>query len=60
MSMSYKGELAVLEIPKTEFNDGGWYRCEAVNKLGRVETQGTLVVQCMFIILKKIRTSIGS
>lgn len=45
MSMSYHKELASLVIPKTDVRDGGWYRCEAVNRLGRVETQCTLVVQ---------------
>jgi hypothetical protein len=33
-------------VQKTEFCDGGWYRCEASNRLGRCQTQATVSVQC--------------
>ena len=39
-------QVASLTVKQTEFSDGGWYRCEASNKLGRVETQATVTVYC--------------
>ena len=42
--LMYKDKVAVCLIEKTQLSDAGWYRCEAVNKLGRVETQCTLTV----------------
>lgn len=45
--MSYEEEVASLVIHKTELDDADVYRCEAVNPLGRVQTEGTLVVHSM-------------
>ena len=44
-TISFKDEVAELVISGTDIKDSGWYRCEAVNKLGRVETQCTLAVE---------------
>lgn len=49
--MSYTGTQAVLEITSTEFQDGALYRCEASNRLGRVETEATVTVQGEKIVL---------
>ena len=53
----YQDEIATLVIRKTEVTDRGWYRCEAVNKIGRVETECTVVVQgkelCVVCVLLK-------
>ena len=35
-----------MTVQKSEFSDGGWYRCEAVNRVGRAQTQCTVTVQC--------------
>ena len=42
--MSTDDDTLTLTIPVTEPADKGPYRCEASNKLGRVETQCTLTV----------------
>jgi hemicentin len=44
MKVSYENEEAVLTINDAELSNAGSYRCEASNKLGRVETQCTLTV----------------
>ena len=44
-SISYKNETATLHIKETSVTDSGWYRCEAENKLGRVQTECTLTVE---------------
>ena len=44
--MSYEDEVASLVIHKTEPNDTGSYRMEATNPLGKVKTEGGLVVHC--------------
>ncbi len=41
----YRDEIATLVIKQTSSTDAGWYRMEAANKLGRVETQCNLVVK---------------
>jgi len=41
---TYENDEAVLTVSDAELKDAGWYRCEATNKLGRVETQCTLTV----------------
>ena len=43
--MEYGEEIATLVIRDTTTADAGTYRCEAANKLGRVETECTMVVQ---------------
>ena len=43
-TMKYTENVAELTIHTTELNDSATYRCEADNKVGRVETQGTLTV----------------
>ena len=42
--MSYEDEVSTLTIDKLEPADDNTYRCEAANKLGKVETQCTLTV----------------
>ena len=49
--ISYLDEVAALEIHETDAKDSGWYRCEAANKLGRVETHCTLIVQCKWLVI---------
>jgi len=44
--ISYSNEVASLTVKHAELSDGGWYRCEASNKLGRVQTQCTVTVYC--------------
>ena len=42
--MGFKNNTAVLVIHNSEIDDTGKYRCEAVNKIGRVETEAKLTV----------------
>ena len=42
--MSYEEEVASLVIHKTEPDDADVYRCEVSNPLGKVQTEGTLIV----------------
>ena len=44
--ITYSGKTASLTIKGTCATDSGWYRCEAENKLGRVQTECTLTVEC--------------
>ena len=44
-TIEYGDEIATLVIRDTTTSDAGSYRCEAANKLGRVETECTMVVQ---------------
>jgi len=44
-SMSYKDTTAQLEILQADLSDTSLYRCEADNKVGRVETEAKLTVQ---------------
>ena len=46
--MSYEDNEASLSIAPSELMDAGTYRCEAVNKLGRVETEAKLTVHCKY------------
>ncbi len=45
-AISYKGQTASLTINDLEIGDAGKYRCEAVNKISRVETEAKLTVYC--------------
>ena len=47
--MSYEDSVACLSIAPTEMKDAGRYRCEAANKLGRVETEAAMTVHCKFV-----------
>ena len=53
--IGYQDEVAALVVKDTTAKDAGWYRCEAANRLGRVETHCTLVVQskasCLILFL---------
>ena len=49
LSMSYVDSEASLVIKDAGLADAGTYSCEAVNKLGRVQTDGILTVQGMLI-----------
>ncbi len=49
-SMTYKDSVATLVLNQSGINDSGWYRCEAANKVGRVETRCTLIVQSKFAL----------
>ncbi len=44
--MSYSGDTAKLDINPTELLDASVYRCEADNKVARVETEAKLIVCC--------------
>ena len=54
-SMSYAEDIASLTIKPSDTNDSDQYRCEAVNKLGRVETSanitvsGKLTLKCHYV-----------
>lgn len=50
--MSQAGENVTMVIKTTETSDSGNYSCEAVNKLGKVKTQGSLVVNSKFVCLQ--------
>ena len=45
-SMTYDDDKACLEVSPTAAADGGKYKCEAANRMGRVETEAKLTVQC--------------
>ena len=47
--IDFQDNTASLDLKETSVSDGGMYRCEAVNKLGRVETQCTLEVQSKLV-----------
>jgi len=44
--LKYDKDVATLSFADTSVNDSGTYRCEAVNKLGRVDTECKLTVEC--------------
>ena len=44
VKVAYADDEATLTIADVELTHAGWYRCEASNKIGRVETQCTLTV----------------
>ncbi len=44
-TLDYMDEVAALMIRETSTADAGTYRCEAANRLGRVETECRMVVQ---------------
>ena len=50
VKISYENDEAVLTISDAALSDAGWYRCEASNKLGRVETQCTLTVNSKYCL----------
>ena len=49
--MEYENNIAKLTINNPEPSDIGVYRCEAVNKIGRVETEGALKILCKYRII---------
>jgi len=49
--LTYAKDVATLRFADTSVNDSGSYRCEAVNKLGRVDTACKLTVECESIII---------
>ena len=44
--LSYAKDDATLKFADSTVGDSGTYRCEAVNKLGRVDTECKLTVEC--------------
>lgn len=44
--LSYEKDAATLRVADSASGDSGNYRCEAVNKLGRVDTECKLTVEC--------------
>ena len=44
-TMSYFHGHATLSVATSDLNDGGRYRCEASNSVGRVETSAQVTVQ---------------
>lgn len=57
IEMTLKGQRAMCVIDKVEFGDSGWYRLEAENKLGRVQTQCTLTVNCKYTFIYRLNKS---
>lgn len=47
----FKDKVAVCVIHESGFDDAGWYRLEAENKLGRVQTQCTVTVNCKSVLI---------
>ena len=45
--MSHVNDVAKLQVDDATINDAGTYRCEAVNKLGRVDTDCKVIVKCV-------------
>jgi len=56
--LAYDKDVATLRFADTTVNDSGTYRCEAVNKLGRVDTECKLAVECksFFYLLHTLLT----
>jgi len=52
--MTRDGDTASLVIAATETTDSATYRCEAVNKLGKVKTECSVVVHSMYFYLNYI------
>ena len=50
-TMTYSDDVAELTIKNPEPSDSGLYRCEAANKIGRVETEAKLLVLCESLVL---------
>jgi len=44
--LTFTKDVATLRFADSVVNDSGTYRCEAVNKLGRVNTECKLTVEC--------------
>ena len=44
--MTFSRDIASLMLFDTRFEDGATYKCEAQNKIGKVSSQGKLIVQC--------------
>ena len=44
---TYSGTKAVLNVHDSELGDASMYTCEAVNRVGRVSTEGRLIVQAL-------------
>jgi len=44
--LAFTKDVATLRFADSVVNDSGTYRCEAVNKLGRVNTECKLTVEC--------------
>ena len=44
--LTFSKDVATLRIADSGVSDSGAYRCEAVNKLGRAETECKLTVEC--------------
>ncbi len=49
--MSYDDSTAKLTVKDAQMKNAGAYRCEAVNKLGRVETQCVLTVNSEYQLI---------
>ena len=58
--VSYSGDVATLRVDDMTVADSGNYRCEAVNKLGRVETECKIVVKGESPLLFVIVSTVGS
>ena len=42
--MRYDDMMATLVIKESQLSDGGYYRCEAANKIGKCQTEACLTV----------------
>ncbi len=48
--MTYSSDMAVLVINDAEMADAGKYKCEAYNKVGRVDTTANLTVYSKYLL----------
>ena len=51
--LSVDKDVVTLTLKETELNDAGTYKCEASNKLGKVNTECTIEVQGTFVYLPR-------
>ena len=52
--ISYENGAACLSLAPSELSDAGKYRCEAVNKLGRIQTEAVLTVLSKYSVVKAL------
>ena len=48
--LTFDKDVAAIRFADSTVNDSGTYRCEAANKLGRVDTECKLTVECKLLL----------